>query len=126
MHHDIASAHRGADTIRVANVAGENLDGLFNSWVCLVEPAPRIEAVVVNEGPHVCASTQQMLCQVRPNKAVRAGHQYPLAFYVYAGLFTFRVPVRAMMPCSPGRYGSSTAHTSLTLNRELGTVRARA
>ena len=49
------------DTVRVANVAGEDVDAFANCFVTLVQPSPRIKRVVEHEGSHLMSVPDQRL-----------------------------------------------------------------
>ena len=64
MHHDVAVLHGRAHAMRITDVSRKDLDRLLDSVVGFVEPAPGVEAVVVNEGAHLGAEADKVFCQV--------------------------------------------------------------
>jgi hypothetical protein len=79
VHHHVAAMHRGAHAMRVADVAGKNIERLLDRGLCFVEPAPGVEAVVEHEGAHFVAAANEAFCQVRADEAVGAGDEDALA-----------------------------------------------
>ena len=74
--HDVDVLAGGAHAVGVADVAGEDVEPLPGRVGQRVEPAPRVERVVVDEGPHVAAGVEQRLGQVAADEAIGPGDQH--------------------------------------------------
>jgi hypothetical protein len=74
MKDDVGAGEQTLAIVRVANVAGLDRDPLEIRHV--VEPAPRVEGVVLHERRHTGAGTRQGLGQVRSDEPVGTGDDY--------------------------------------------------
>ena len=103
---------RFSDPLRVSNIAGKDLDALFHGRRGAVEPAPRAPRIVHHEGSDISAQTDELLSQVRADKAVRTGHQHS-----FSSNFHFRLTNshhafwdRLKKYISPGQKTSARRH----------------
>ena len=83
VQHHVAAGHGRTYPVRVANVAGEDVQILADVRRAVVQPAPATQAVVLDEGAHVAAAPHQPLDQMRADEAVRASDQYALAVQMH-------------------------------------------
>src|SRR5450759_5408642 len=91
---DIDPFHRLAHSVRVANVAHEHVQLALFQGGQRVEPAPRVEGVVVDEGAHTATFAQQRLTEMTADEAVRAGNENTLVleFHGLAALLSALSP----------------------------------
>src|SRR5439155_13458708 len=75
MQDGVAVLHRGTHAVRVPDVAREHLEMAFHLRRAMVEPAPRIERVVENEGADRLAGPNEGFRQVGPNETIGTGDQ---------------------------------------------------
>jgi hypothetical protein len=80
MENNIDIFQRFADTVRVANIAGKNLDLSKFIFRKSIQPAPAIERVVVDKCFNFATCFQQRLGQVATDKTVGPGDQYSFVF----------------------------------------------
>src|SRR5450756_783688 len=91
---DIDPFHRLAHSVRVADVAHEHVQLALFQGGQRVEPAPRVEGVVEDEGAHAATFAQQRLTEMTADEAVRAGDKHTLVveFHGLAALLSARAP----------------------------------
>jgi hypothetical protein len=75
VQHRLAALHGRVHAVRIADVAGEDLEPAGHVGCAAVEPAPGVERVVEDEGAHLLPGADQGLGQVRADEAVGAGDE---------------------------------------------------
>ena len=80
---NVAPGHRGAHAVRIADVAGEDVQIPADVRRTVVQPAPRPQAVVLDEGAHLATPAYQPFGQVGADEAIGAGDQYALAVQLH-------------------------------------------
>ena len=75
VQHRIAPLHRRLHAVRVANVAGEDVERVAYLLRRVVEPSPRIEGIVEDEGADIDSLRDQRFHEVGPDEAIGARDQ---------------------------------------------------
>jgi glutamine phosphoribosylpyrophosphate amidotransferase len=73
MQHRIASLHRGAHSVGVAHISGENLKTSRDVGRAGVEPTPGVERIIEHKGLHLMTVAHQRLDQMGSDEAFRTG-----------------------------------------------------
>src|SRR5215203_5703464 len=76
VQHRVASAHRGAYSVRIAHVAGEDLEATTRVVRAAVEPSPRAERVVHHESPYVVSGAHERFREMGSDEAVGARDEH--------------------------------------------------
>ena len=84
VEHHLAIAHRSGDAMRIAHIAGDDLETAAHVRRRAVQPAPGAERIVQHEGAHVAARPDERFHDMRADEAVSAGNQDFLACQIHA------------------------------------------
>jgi len=75
MQNRVAPLHGSPHAVGIAHIAHENFKFTGHIWRAPIEPTPRTEGVVQNEGTHVMSSAHQGLGEMGTDETVSACYQ---------------------------------------------------
>jgi hypothetical protein len=71
MQNGIAALHCLFDSVWISNVSGEYFKFVFDIGRAGIQPSPRTEGVVQDEGPYIVACANECFCEMRTDEPVR-------------------------------------------------------
>src|SRR4051812_36136820 len=76
MQDGVAALHRVFHAMRITDVPAKNLKVPFDISGAVVEPTPRVERVVQDEGLDAVAGADERLSQMRADEAIRPSDEH--------------------------------------------------
>jgi len=80
MQNDLTAIRNFAHEMRVANIAGDDVDLILHVRGSFIEPAPRVKRIVNRNCTDLCTLAHESFRQMATDEAIGTRHQQSLAF----------------------------------------------